>query len=59
MIPETSGVSSPPFDTEIKGQERRRDIAETPKSPKIPTATKKSAQRVLAIRSFFAHDIFG
>lgn len=37
-VPETSGVSSPPFDTEIKGQERRREIAETPKNP---TATKK------------------
>ena len=39
-VTETSGVSSPPFDTEIKGQERRRDIAETPKNP---AATKKSA----------------
>ena len=57
-VPETSGVSSPPFDTEIKGEERRRDII-SQRRQKIPRRQKSSLapfSAVSAIRPFSGLD---
>ena len=55
-VPETSGVSSPPFDTEIKGQERRRDIAQRRQKSAATKKARAAPICVSAIRPFSGLD---